>query len=94
MATIGLTVSGRENFVEFKRKDKAGRPNIYRRHWNGSLLLEKTDERTVRGRCYLLAFNGAPRSRALVTPAISNCFADAGMITFSIIGGYVLSQCG
>ena len=29
LATIGLTVSGRENFIEFKRKDKAGRPSIF-----------------------------------------------------------------
>ena len=28
-----------------------------------------------------LASSGAPRSRALVTPASSSCFADAGMIT-------------
>jgi hypothetical protein len=69
LATIGLTVSGYENFLAFKRKDKAGRKNIYRRHWNGSLLLEKIDENTVRGRCYLLAFNGAPGE----LPAIADC---------------------
>jgi hypothetical protein len=28
------------------------------------------------------ASSGAPRSRALVTPASSNCRAEAGMITF------------
>ena len=28
-----------------------------------------------------------------VEPAINSCRADAGMITVSISGGYVLSQC-
>lgn len=69
LATFNLTVSGRENFLEFKRKDKAGRPHIYRRHWNGSVHLEKIDDKTVRGRCYLLAFNGAPNT----LPAIADC---------------------
>jgi hypothetical protein len=31
----------------------------------------------------MLASSGPPRSRALVTPAISSCFAAAGMITDS-----------
>jgi len=55
-------VQGRKNFVEFKKKDAAGRGGKYRRHWNGSLYLEKLDERTVRGRCYLNAYNGVPGS--------------------------------
>ncbi|MGE3702019.1 MAG: hypothetical protein AB7G08_25030, partial [Hyphomicrobiaceae bacterium] len=41
----------------------------YRRHWNGSVHLEKIDDNTVRGRCYLLAFNGKPKS----LPAIADC---------------------
>ena len=77
LATIGLTVSGHENFLEFKRKDKAGRPHIYRRHWNGSIHLERIDDRTVRGRCYLLAFNGIPGE----LPAI----ADVGVYEDMVI---------
>ncbi|MCC7417496.1 MAG: nuclear transport factor 2 family protein [Acidobacteria bacterium] len=69
LATIGLTVTGRESFEEFKRRDKAGRPHIYRRHWNGSIHLEQVDATTVRGRCYLLAFNGTPAE----LPAIADC---------------------
>jgi hypothetical protein len=69
LATIGLTVSGHANFLEFKRKDKAGRQHIYRRHWNGSLHLEGVGDGTVRGRCYLLAFNGTPGE----LPAIADC---------------------
>ena len=45
-------------------------------------------------RTAMLAASGAPRSRALVTPASSSCFAPAGMIVDSKSGGYVLSQCG
>jgi SnoaL-like domain len=69
LATIGLTVSGRANFAKFKQMDKANRPNIYRRHWNGSLHLERIDGGTVRGRCYLVAFNGVPGE----LPAIADC---------------------
>ncbi|MGE0854289.1 MAG: nuclear transport factor 2 family protein, partial [Hyphomicrobiaceae bacterium] len=32
LPSVGLTVSGRENFLEFKRKDKTARSHIYRRH--------------------------------------------------------------
>ena len=53
-------LQGRANFVAFKQKDSAGRGGRYRRHWNGSLHLEKIAEGTVRGRCYLHAYNGAP----------------------------------
>jgi hypothetical protein len=69
LVTHRITVAGRENFMEFKRRDIAGRPHIYRRHWNGSIYLEKVDERTVKGRCYLLAFNGTPGG----LPAIADC---------------------
>ena len=69
LATIGLTVTGRATLIEFKRKDKAGRPHLYRRHWNGSIHLEMLDGATVRGRCYLLAFNGTPGE----LPAIADC---------------------
>ncbi len=60
--TLNVTVQGRENFVAFKRKDKEGRRGMYRRHWNGSLYLEKVDANTARGRCYFQGFNGKPGS--------------------------------
>lgn len=69
LVTAGLTVTGHENFVEFKLKDKAGRPHIYRRHWNGSIELTQRDDGTVKGRCYLMAFNGTPTE----IPAIADC---------------------
>ena len=46
----------------------------------------------MRLRTAMLASSGPPRSRALVTPASSSCFADAGMMTGSNWAGYVLSQ--
>jgi SnoaL-like protein len=59
---LNFTVKGRADLIAFKEKDKAGRAGRYRRHWNGSIFLEKVDERTVRGRCYLHGFNGMPGS--------------------------------
>lgn len=64
-----ILVTGRDNFVAFKDRDFAGRAHIYRRHWNGSIHLEKVDDNTVIGRCYLLAFNGQP----VELPAIADC---------------------
>lgn len=64
-----LTVQGRDNFREFKRKEASGRTDKYRRHWNGSIHLEKIDDDTVRGRCYLVAYQGVPRSM----PQITDC---------------------
>ncbi len=57
---LGVTMQGRASFVSFKQKDAAGRGGRYRRHWNGSLHLEKVDADTVRGRCYFHGFNGQP----------------------------------
>lgn len=53
---------GREALLAFKRQDQAGRGGRYRRHWNGSIHLDKIDAKTIRGRCYLQAFNGDPGS--------------------------------
>src|SRR3546814_18732112 len=53
-------VQGHANFVAFKQKDAAGRGGRYRRHWNGSIHLERMSGETVRGRCYLHAYTGAP----------------------------------
>lgn len=64
-----LTVTGIDALLAFKKKDKAGRGTTYRRHWNGSMHLERLDETSARGRCYLIAYNGTPGS----LPAVSDC---------------------
>ncbi len=62
-------VIGRAALVAYKKKDAAGRTHVYRRHWNGSLHLEKIDENTIRGRCYLFGYNGDPGSLPHMTHA-------------------------
>lgn len=62
-------VKGRTALAEWKKKDKAGRTHLYRRHWNGSIHLEKLDEETICGRCYLLAYNGEPGTLPYMTHA-------------------------
>ena len=57
-----MQVRGRRDLTTFKRNDQAGRAGKYRRHWNGSIFLQKLEGETVRGRCYLQAFNGDPGS--------------------------------
>ena len=57
---LGVVVQGRMSLVRFKQNDAAGRGGRYRRHWNGSLHLEKVDADTARGRCYFHGFNGIP----------------------------------
>src|SRR5690606_18926844 len=57
---VGLAIRGREALREFKRADAARRGERYRRHWNGSLHLQKQADGSVRGRCYLHGYNGAP----------------------------------
>jgi hypothetical protein len=52
-----LVRRGREAHTAFKREDQAGRVGKKRRHWNGSILLEKTADGNVRGRCYLRVFD-------------------------------------
>jgi 3-phenylpropionate/cinnamic acid dioxygenase small subunit len=74
---LGVTVQGRASFVTYKQKDVAGRGGRYRRHWNGSLHLEKLDADTVRGRCYFHGFNG--------TPGELPVFADAGVYEDRIV---------
>jgi 3-phenylpropionate/cinnamic acid dioxygenase small subunit len=66
---LAVTVRGRASFVDFKRKDKAGRGRAYRRHWNGSLHLAKIDGDTVRGRCYFHGYNGQPGQ----LPTLGDC---------------------
>jgi 3-phenylpropionate/cinnamic acid dioxygenase small subunit len=74
---LGVAVHGRAAFVTYKQKDAAGRGGRYRRHWNGSLLLEPVDADTVRGRCYFHGFNG--------TPGELPVFADAGVYEDRIV---------
>lgn len=62
-------VYGRAALVEYKKADKAKRPDVYRRHWNGSLHLEKIDAQTIRGRCYFFGYNGVPGSLPHTTHA-------------------------
>lgn len=66
---VGIEISGRATFVEFKKKDAAGRGGRYRRHWNGSLHLEPQPDGSVRGRCYLVAYNGVPGQ----LPELADC---------------------
>lgn len=41
---LKFTVKGRADLIGFKEKDKAGRGERYRRHWNGSIVLETIDD--------------------------------------------------
>ena len=74
---LGVKVQGRASFVTFKQKDAAGRGGRYRRHWNGSLHLEKIDADTVRGRCYFHGYNGKQGELPV--------FADAGVYDDRIV---------
>ena len=66
---VGIDVHGREALKAHKERDRANRGGRYRRHWNGNLHLEMLDDGRVRGRCYLIAYNGAPGD----LPAIADC---------------------
>lgn len=57
---VGLAVCGREALHAFKLADAGRRGGRYRRHWNGSLHLQRLPDGTVRGRCYLHGYNGEP----------------------------------
>ena len=62
-------VYGRAALIEYKKVDKAQRGGQYRRHWNGSLHLEKVDAETVRGHCYLFGYSGEPGKLPYMTHA-------------------------
>jgi hypothetical protein len=62
-------VKGRAALEAYKVKDKAGRSHLYRRHWNGSIHLQKVDDDTIRGRCYLFGYNGEPGKLPYTTHA-------------------------
>ena len=57
---IHMVIKGRDNLHAFKLQDKAQRGGRYRRHWNSGLAVEPLDDHTLRGRCYLHAYNGEP----------------------------------
>ena len=75
--TLEMAVTGRDNLHAFKLKDAGGRGGRYRRHWNGSLHLKRLADGSVRGRCYLHAYNGEPGS----LPAL----ADVGVYEDTIV---------
>lgn len=62
-------VKGRAALAKYKKEDKAKRTKLYRRHWNGSIHLEKVDATTIRGRCYLFGYNGDPGTLPYMTHA-------------------------
>lgn len=57
---LDYKVAGRDKLREHKLRDVKGRDGRYRRHWNGCLALDLIDPETIRGRCYLVAYNGEP----------------------------------
>jgi hypothetical protein len=66
---VGIEVRGRESLKAHKTRDRDNRGGRYRRHWNGNLHLELQADGQVRGRCYLIAYNGSPGD----LPAIADC---------------------
>ena len=58
--TFETTIQGRQQLVAFKIKEAGARKDKVRRHWNGSLYLERIDDDAVRGRCYLHGYTGEP----------------------------------
>lgn len=69
VAPMGVRIEGRAAFLEHKRRDVASRGGRYRRHWNGSLMIEPGEDGTAVGRCYLLAYNGEPGE----LPSLADC---------------------
>jgi hypothetical protein len=70
LISFGLVIKGRDALRTFKRENPFNLGSgTYRRHWNGSLHLEWASPTEVRGRCYLLAYNGKNGE----PPQISDC---------------------
>jgi len=65
----GFRVAGRAALLEHKLRDVSQRGTRYRRHWNSGIHLAAQADGTVRGSCYLLAFNG----EAGELPQIADC---------------------
>ena len=66
---VGIDVHGQAALRAHKERDKANRGGRYRRHWNGNVYLELLDDGSVRGRCYLIAYNGVAGD----LPVIADC---------------------
>lgn len=66
---VGIEVRGREALKAHKERDRDNRGGRYRRHWNANLHLEPLEGGEVRGRCYLIAYNGMPGD----LPVIADC---------------------
>lgn len=73
----GAKIEGRRAFLEHKTRDVASRGGRYRRHVNGSLMIEPLGDGTARGRCYLLAYNGDPGS----LPDLADCGVYDDVVT-------------
>lgn len=56
----GLVLQGHTAIIEYKRNEAGSRNGKYRRHWNSGLFLNKQMDGSVRGWCYLHAYNGDP----------------------------------
>ena len=66
---VGIVVRGRAALIAHKERDKANRKGQYRRHWNANLHLEPQPDGSVRGQCYLLAYQGNPGE----LPRLADC---------------------
>ena len=71
----GLLVKGKESLTTYKRNEQAGRSGRHRRHWNGSIYLEKLADGSVRGRCYVQSYDGHPGH--LAEPARPGMYEDS-----------------
>lgn len=56
----GLVLQGHAAIIEYKHKEASSRNGKYRRHWNSGLFLNKQADGSIRGWCYLHAYNGDP----------------------------------
>ncbi len=79
---VGIEVRGREALKAHKMRDRDNRGGRYRRHWNGNLHLELREDGQVRGRCYLIAYNGMPGD----LPAIADCGIYEDLLTRTAAG--------
>jgi hypothetical protein len=58
--SLSMQVRGHADLHRFKSEDNARRMGRVRRHWNSGLHLKHLDATTVRGRCYLHAYEAPP----------------------------------
>ena len=81
---MGVRIEGRAALLEHKRRDAASRDGRYRRHWNGSLLIEPSENGMAKGRCYLLAYNGEPDD----LPTIADCGVYEDVLVRDVDGAW------